>query len=219
MSPRPLTEAAYPSEFFRREDESEDSLFYGEPRLVVHIDEDAIAAIRGYFVGALPPGGVILDLMSSWRSHLPEGLPLRKVVGLGLNATEMSENPQLDEWVVHDLNADPVLPFDDGSFDAVVVTVSIQYLVRPLEVFGEVSRVLRVGASFHVIYSNRMFPTKAVSAWQALDDEGRGRLVASYFTNSGGWDSVRFAEIGPKMEVYADPVYVVSGAKAGSRRR
>ena len=110
---------------------------------MVHIDEHAIAAVGEYFARKLPENGVILDLMSSWRSHLPEGFSTEKLVGLGLNATEMAENPQLDEWYVHDLNADPVLPFEDGSFDAAVVTVSIQYMVKPVEVFSQVNRVLK----------------------------------------------------------------------------
>ena len=173
-------------EFFRREDESDDRLFYTEPRLVVHIDEHAIAAVGEYFARKLPENGVILDLMSSWRSHLPEGFSTEKLVGLGLNATEMAENPQLDEWYVHDLNADPVLPFEDGSFDAAVVTVSIQYMVKPVEVFSQVNRVLKEGATFHVIYSDRAFPTKAVEVWQRLDDAGRARLIALYFSRLRG---------------------------------
>ena len=118
-------------EYFSRDDERPDALFYAEPRLVVHIDEHAIRAIGGYLSETLPAGGVILDLMSSWRSHLP-GRPVReKLVGLGLNRVEMRENPQLDEAVVHDLNANPALPFRDGAFEAAVLTVSVQYLTRP----------------------------------------------------------------------------------------
>ena len=203
-------------EFFRREDESDDRLFYTEPRLVVHIDEHAIAAAGEYFARKLPENGVILDLMSSWRSHLPEGFSTEKLVGLGLNATEMAENPQLDEWYVHDLNADPVLPFEDGSFDAAVVTVSIQYMVKPVEVFSQVNRVLKEGATFHVIYSDRAFPTKAVEVWQRLDDAGRARLIALYFSSSGGWKAVRSISISPKLRSYSDPVYVVSARKSAT---
>lgn len=203
----------YPSNLFRRQDETDDALFYSEPRLLVHIDEHAISAIGQFFDKTLPKDGVILDLMSSWRSHLPEGFPKQKMIGLGLNAVEMNENPQLDESVVHDLNADPVLPFDDGYFDAAVVTVSIQYMVRPLEVFSDVCRVLKAGASFHVIYSNRMFPTKAVAVWQSLDDRQKAQLIASYFVKAGGWDEPIARDISPQMEFYTDPVYVVSARK------
>ena len=204
----------YPPELFRREDESDDGLFYAEPRLVVHIDYPAIGAISAYLGEELPSNGVILDLMSSWRSHLPPDLPFHRVIGIGLNEVEMNENPQLDERIIHDLNANPALPLDDGSLDAAVVTVSIQYITRPVEVFRDVNRVLKTGASFHVIYSNRMFPTKAIAVWQSLDDRRRAQLIASYFQNSGDWDDVRAINITPQMPHYTDPVYVVAATKA-----
>ena len=212
--PSEATVDPYPKGSFRREDETDDGLFYVEPRLVVHIDEQAIEAVAGYFGSVLPPGGVILDLMSSWRSHMPDDLPIGKLVGLGLNAVEMAENPRLDQAVVHDINASPILPFDDSSFDAVVVTVSVQYIVRPVEVFRQVNRVLREGGSLHVVYSNRMFPTKAVAVWKALDDAGRSQLIASYFRHCGGWGPVRTLDIGSRLQPYADPVYVVTASKS-----
>ena len=207
---------SYEPYYFRREDEIDDRWFYREPRLVVHIDEYAISAIRDYFGRVLPHNGVVLDLMSSWRSHLPEGFPKRKLVGLGLNAAEMAENPQLDEHVVHDLNANQVLPFPDATFDAAMVTVSVQYMIRPVEVFREVNRVLSPDASFHVVYSNRMFPTKAVAIWQELDDAGHGKLVASYFANSGGWEKPELLDLSPRLGFYSDPVYVVAAKKESS---
>ena len=206
----------YPPEFFRRMDESDDRLFYTEPRLVTHIDDHAIAAIGRYFSETLPEGGIILDLMSSWRSHLPPGFRAARVVGLGMNDVEMRQNPQLDEYVIHDLNDDPRLPFDDAIFDAAVVTVSIQYMTSPAEVFAEVRRILKDGAYFHVIYSNRMFPTKAVAVWQSLDDRRRGQLIGSYFTSGGGWEDIALYDISPNTGAYSDPVYVVSARKAGA---
>ncbi len=205
----------YPDSFFRRVDEGDDRLFYAEPRLVVHIDDSAIAAIGRYFHQELPSNGVILDLMSSWRSHLPEGLPRSQLVGLGLNAAEMRDNPALDRRLVHDINADPTLPFLDQTFDAVVVTVSVQYMTRPVEVFSEVRRVLRDGGAFHVIFSSRMFPTKAVAVWQRLDSRGRAQLIGTYFQRSGGWDSPAASDISPGPGAVGDPVYVVSAARAG----
>ena len=207
---------AFRPKFFSREDEGDDALFYAEPRLVVHIDEHAIAALGDYFATVLPQNGVILDL-SSWRSHLPEALPIRKLVGLGLNPTEMAENPQLSESVVHDLNSDPELPFEDGSFDAALVTVSIQYMIRPVEVFNQVNRVLRDGAKFHVIYSNRMFSTKAVWIWRALDDVRREQLVSSYFVQSDGWEAIQATDISPKLDFHSDPLYSVAARKMGAR--
>lgn len=203
----------YPPELFRRQDETDDSLFYAEPRLVVHIDYPAIGAISAYLGEELPPDGVILDLMSSWRSHLPPDLPVRRLIGVGLNQVEMSENPQLDESIVHDINADPDLPLEDGTLDAALVTVSIQYITRPVEVFRHVNRILKPDASFHIIYSNRMFPTKAIAVWQSLDDRRRAQLIASYFQNSGGWGDIRAINITPQLSHYSDPVYVVAATK------
>ena len=220
-------QAPYPPELFRRQDESDDRLFYAEPRLVVHIDYPAIGAISAYLSETLPQDAVILDLMSSWRSHMPPDMPVRRLIGLGLNAVELDENPQLTERIVHDINANPTLPLADDSLDAAVVTVSIQYMIKPVEVFAEINRALKPGAAFHVIYSNRMFPTKAVAVWQSLDDRRRAQLIASYFQNSeqnsgqnprqnsGGWDDIRAFNITPQLPHYSDPVYVVAATKSG----
>ena len=194
-------------------DDSDDRLFYAQPRFVVHIDEQAIAAIGEFFQQAIPADSAILDLMSSWRSHFPAGFAKRKLIGLGLNEAEMADNPQLDEWVVHDLNANPILPFQDESFDAVVLTVSVQYLVKPIEVFQQVNRILKAGGPFHVVCSNRMFPTKAVAIWQMLDDRQRVQLVASYFVKAGGWETPQALDLSPRSDSYADPVYVVTARK------
>ena len=216
MQPTPTsktTAEVYPKWAFVREDETDDRFFYVQPRLVVHIDEHAIGATASYFGRVLPRDGVILDLMSSWRSHMPADLPTKQLVGLGLNALEMAENPQLDQAVVQDINADWRLPFGDATFDAAVVTVSIQYIVRPVEVFAEVNRTLKEGARLHVVYSNRMFPTKAVAIWKALDDARRADLIASYFNHAGGWDPPQTQDIGSLREPSADPVHVVAASK------
>jgi SAM-dependent methyltransferase len=201
-----------PKEFFRRLDESDDELFYSSPRLVVHIDDGAIATIAGLYARLLPQGGTILDLMSSWRSHLPAHLRPSRVVGLGLNRAEMEDNPALTDIVVHNLNRDPRLPFADREFDAAVVTVSVQYLTRPVEVFADVGRVLRAGAPFVVALSNRMFPTKAVAIWQHLDDYDRVRLVHRYFLDSRAFENIgvidRSAAAGDSPR---DPIWAVVG--------
>lgn len=199
---------------FRRIDESPDQLFYAFPRFTVHIDEHAIAAVTALYRELLPSGGAILDLMSSWRSHLPEDLPFARVVGLGLNAEEMADNPQLDEYIVHDLNAEPALPFPDASFDAAVVTVSVQYLTRPVDTFREVNRILRAGAPFILTYSNRCFPTKAIAAWLATDDRQHARIIATYFEQSGGWGEVVAADRSPRLGYPTDPLYAVWARKA-----
>ena len=135
----------FPPHLFRRSDESPDADFYRSPRLVTHIDDAAIAAVTGLYRELLPPGGRVLDLMSSWVSHLPADVEYAQVVGLGMNAVELDRNPRLTGRVVHDLNADPVLPFGDAAFDAAVCCVSIDYLTRPAEVVREVGRAQAAG--------------------------------------------------------------------------
>lgn len=199
-----------PARLFRREDMSSDRFFYEVPRFVTHIDDSTIEALTGLYREAVPPASRLLDLMSSWVSHLPPEVEYARVAGLGMNAEELAGNPRLTDSVVHDLNADPSLPYPDGSFDAVLCAVSVQYLTRPVEVFAEVARVLAPGGSFLVTFSHRMFPTKAVEVWRSLGPEDRVRLVASYFGMAGGFDDPIFIDRSPDG---ADPLWCVAGRR------
>jgi SAM-dependent methyltransferase len=203
----PPGDGLFPPEAYAREDESPDGRFYGMPRRVVHIDDGAIAALGRLYTVLLPPGGRLLDLMSSWRTHLPAGFAAREVVGLGLNAEEMADNPQLTAALVHDVNRDPRLPFGDGEFDGAMCAVSIQYVIHPRRLFGEVRRVLRPGAPFVVSFSNRCFPTKAVAVWLGTSDQQHLLLVRSYFEGAGGWTDVKDEDHSPGED--GDPLYAV----------
>ncbi len=198
----------FPEGSFTREDESPDPEFYGEPRLVTHIDDHAIASLGEAYARLLPPDGEYLDLMGSWVSHYPLHFPIRRLVGLGMNADELRRNIQLSTWMVHDLNADPSLPFEDGTFDGVTVCVSVQYLIRPVEVFAEVGRVLKPGCPVIVSYSNRCFPTKAVRIWLALDDTEHARLIAMYMKGAGCFGDAGLYEFPPEVPG-SDPLWVV----------
>ena len=178
-------DTALPSGSFDKEDGSNDLAFYAPPRLVTHIDEVAVEALTGSYRGLLPDDGRILDLMSSWVSHLPADRRYREVVGHGMNAEELAANPRLDRWFVADLNAYPVLPLEDAAFDAALCCVGVQYLQRPFDVFAEVRRVLAPGAPFVVSYANRCFPTKAVAIWRSLDMRGQASLIGLYMERAG----------------------------------
>ena len=130
-------------------------------------------------------GGVLLDLMSSWVSHLPPEVAFTEVIGQGMNAEELRTNPRLSRSFVQDLNRSPILPLEDNTCDAAMCCVGVQYLQRPLEVFAEVLRILRPGAPFIVSFSNRCFPTKAVAIWRSLDTHGHAALVRLYFQRTG----------------------------------
>ena len=210
---RCITGPAFPAEYFSREDESDDGLFYTEPRFVVHIDDLAIAAVGRVFREQIPADSVVLDLMSSWRSHWPAGHPKQRMVGLGMNAEEMADNPDLDDYVVHDLNRNPELPFGEGLFDAVVVTVSVQYLTRPIETFQQVNRVLKPGGVFIVTFSNRMFPTKAVRLWRGASDQGHLDLVGSYMEYAGEFEDITVGLTNPEDRGRGDPLFAVIARK------
>lgn len=208
MAGEPALEWPFTPDHFRRFDEADDAAFYVQPRLVTHIDDAAIAAATRFYASKLPRGGAILDLMSSWVSHLPPDGSYSAVAGLGMNAVELEHNPVLTERVVQDLNRNPRLPWADATFDGAIVTVSVQYLTRPVEVFAEVGRVLRPGAPFIVTFSNRCFPTKAVAIWHHLTDDGHGRLVALYFALSGAFTPCEAFDLSP-APARSDPLFAV----------
>ena len=203
-----------PEEGFRRTDETPDEEFYRTPRLVTHIDEGAIAAVTQLYREEFPRWGEILDLMSSWVSHLPAEVEYRRVIGLGMNEVELRRNERLDSYIVQNLNTNPLLPLGTGEFDGAGICVSIDYLTRPVEVLREVGRVLKVGAPLVVTFSNRCFPTKAVEIWHRLDDAGHMQLVEDYFREAGNFEDVRGLDRSPRR-MFSDPLYAVVGESTG----
>ena len=203
-----------PPEIFARMDDTADADFYRVPRLVAHIDPATMEALGAYYAEVLAEAESVLDLMSSWISHLPppSALPrLSHVAGLGMNEVELATNSRLSEYVVHDLNANPKLPYESASFDAVLNAVSIQYLTRPVEVCAEVARVLRPGGCSVVAMSHRCFPTKAVRAFHVLPREGRLDLVSRYHALAGGFEP---AEAIDRSPAGADPLWIVCARRA-----
>jgi SAM-dependent methyltransferase len=206
--------SSLPEGAFRRFDESPDEDFYLLPRFVTHIDDRAISAVTRLYREFFPPGGKILDLMSSWISHLPPEVRYRRVIGLGMNEAELRRNERLDSYVVQNLNTDPRLPFGDAEFDGCGICVSIDYLTRPVEVLREVGRVLKVGSPTVVTFSNRCFPSKAVNIWHQLDYRGRMNLVERYLREAGDWRNVRGLDRSPRR-LFTDPLYAVIGRSTG----
>jgi SAM-dependent methyltransferase len=206
--------ARYPEESFRRTDETPDEEFYRTPRLVTHIDDHAIAAVTQFYRELFPPDGEILDLMSSWISHLPPEVEYQRVIGLGMNEVELRHNERLDSYVVQNLNTDPRLPFGSGEFDGAGICVSIDYLTRPVEVLREVGRVLKTGAPVAITFSNRCFPTKAVEIWHRLDDTGHMRLVEGYLQEAGNFRDIHSLDRSPRR-LFSDPLYAVVGRSTG----
>lgn len=203
-----MSTETFPPGAFARVDEDDDADFYLPARLVTHIDEQAITALRGFYGETIPPGSAVLDLMSSWVSHLPDDLELGEVIGHGMNQAELAANPRLSRSFVQDLNHETALPLADANCDAALCCVSVQYLQQPVAVFGEVRRVLRPGAPFIVSYSNRCFPTKAVAIWRSLDLNGHASLIHTYMVRAG------FTGISAKVlanGMHGDPLIAVIG--------
>ncbi len=199
-----------PQGAFSKIDTEEDEIFYEPPRLVCHIDEGAIAALTAFYRTILPPGGVLLDLMSSWVSHLPSEIDYAQVIGHGMNATELAANPRLSRWFVQDLNRDTGLPLDTASLDAAMICVSIQYLQQPVAALREVKRVLRPGAPLVISFSNRCFWTKAVAIWRELDDDGHAHLVELYLRHAG-YTRTETHRLAEWVEDVSDPMTAVVG--------
>jgi Methyltransferase domain len=195
---------------FAKLDPEADEIFYEPPRLVCHIDDGAIAALTEFYRKVLPPGGVLLDLMSSWVSHLPPEIGYREVIGHGMNAEELAANPRLDRWFVQNFNRDPVLPLAEDSIDAAMICVSVQYLQRPVALLREAARVLRPDGPLVVSFSNRCFWTKAVAIWRALDDDGHAKLVERYL-HLAGFTAIETFGLAEWVEDVSDPMIAVIG--------
>jgi len=197
-----------PDQFFTRQDESPDTEFYVSPRFCTHIDDATIDNLTQYYREELPASYRLLDLMSSWVSHLPKEVNYQRVAGLGMNAAELAENPQLDEFTVHNLNETLKLPYATHSFDAVTIAVSIQYLAHPFETFVEIGRVLKPGGKCIVSMSHRLFPTKAIYAFHVLPPGDRCRLVSTYLFQTEMFETIETIDRSPPN---ADPLWLIVG--------
>ena len=203
-------EHGLPPDAFTKLDDEDDEIFYQPPRLVCHIDDGAIAALTGFYRKVLPADGVLLDLMSSWVSHLPPEIDYKEVIGHGMNATELAANPRLSRWFIQNLNRDTKLPLKNATLDGAMICVSIQYLQRPVEVLREVARLLRPGAPLIISFSNRCFWTKAVAIWRSLDDEGHVHLVERYLRQAG-FARIETHRLAEWVEDVSDPMFAVVG--------
>lgn len=208
---------------FDRLDDNPDTVFYQMPRMVEHVDAVATGLMGRIYGRLLQRGARVLDLMSSWVSHVPDSMDV-ELWGLGLNEEELAANPRLGDRRLHDLNREPRLPYADASFDAVICANSVEYLVKPLEVFAEVGRVLKPGGRFINVFSDRWFPPKVINLWTEIHPFERMGLVLECLRRTDGFggfhtESVRgyqrpeddkYRNVTPK----ADPVFAVWAAKS-----
>ncbi|CAG8971556.1 hypothetical protein HYALB_00005452 [Hymenoscyphus albidus] len=213
--PSPIT---YPPSAFTRQDETNDSEWYSQQRFVHHIDAKAITTLETYYSTIINPTHHVLDICSSWVSHLSASLKPQFMIGIGMNSLEPARNTHLTKYSVQDLNLNPTLEVEDESIDVVICNLSVDYLVQPIKIFEEMMRVLKVGGTAHMAFSNRYFPTKVIGAWMGMSDAEKRMWVGGYFWASGGWEGVeevvlneghKFLGVGDE-----DPPFVVRGKKA-----
>jgi SAM-dependent methyltransferase len=208
---------------FVRGDPTPDEVFYRQPRMVQHIDRRARSFINRVYRRFVRPGDRVVDLLSSWVSHLDGVEEATGITGLGMNAEELKANRRLHDYLVHDLNRDPHLPWPDASFDVAVCTASLEYLTKPYTVLAEVARVLAPGGRFVVTFSDRWFPPKVVRVWTLLHPFERMGLVLDYFRRTGaftalgteswsGWPRPEDDKYFPRL-LHADPVFAVWGER------
>ena len=206
-----------------KQDPSNDNDFYDAPRFVTHVDAGFIDRLTQLYREKLQPNTRILDLMSSWVSHLPEELELAHVEGHGMNREELAKNPRLDSYFVQNLNHNPKLPLNNEDFDAVLITVSVQYLQYPEAVFAEIYRILKPGGIVIVSFSNRMFFQKAIAIWRDNSETGRVELVKKYFQAISGFSKPEVLIEQPSIPAFlqmlgmagSDPFYAVIATKEG----
>jgi SAM-dependent methyltransferase len=168
-------------------DGGNDREFYDVPRFVTHVDAGFIDRLTSLYRERLSPNTRIVDMMSSWVSHLPDELKFEYVQGHGLNEQELAKNPRFDSYFVQNLNQDLKLPLENESFDTVLNTVSVQYLQYPEAIFAEIYRILKPNGIVIFSFSNRMFYNKAIAAWRDASELDRVELVKGYFNSISGF--------------------------------
>jgi SAM-dependent methyltransferase len=202
-------------------DETDDTLFYDYPRFVTHVDDAFIDQLTNLYRDRLQANTRILDLMSSWVSHLPDEIEFAYVEGHGMNEEELARNPRLNHYFVQNLNQNQLLPLPDDSFDAVLNTASVQYLQYPEAVFAEIYRILKPGGIAIFSFSNRMFYQKAIAAWREGSERDRLQLVGRYFNSIPGFSKpdavVKESSIPSFLQMLgvggSDPFYAVMATK------
>ena len=169
----------------RKWDSSDDQLFYAEPRFVQHLDDAFRARLTQLYRDRIPARAVVLDLMSSWVSHLPDDGIYERVIGHGLNEKELAANKRLDSYWLQNLNLNQEIPLKANSVDAVLIVAGWQYLQYPEAVAAELLRITRPGGQVIVSFSNRMFFTKAPQVWADGSDRDHLTYVAEVLMAQG----------------------------------
>ncbi len=172
----------------RKADNSDDASFYSQPRIVHHLDSAFRRKLTSLYKDRIPKNSIILDLMSSWTSHLPEDILYKKVIGHGLNLEELKQNKRLDSFWVQDLNRNQKLPLEDSSIDTCLMVAAWQYLQEPENIAEEIKRVMKPNGQIIISFSNRAFWQKSPEIWINSNDMERLNYIAAILI-AQGWKS------------------------------
>ena len=166
-------------------DTSDDQIFYQQPRYVHHLSEPFRSRLTSLYSEYLLKHHVILDLMSSWVSHLPTNIRYKKVIGHGLNEAELITNKRLDRFWIQNLNKTQNMPIEDSCIDVGLIVAGWQYLQYPEKVSLELSRIIKPDSFLIISFTNRAFWTKSPNIWTYSSEENRMEYVNSVLTSSG----------------------------------
>ena len=169
-----------------KSDICDDEIFYQQPRFVHHLSDSFRTRLTSLYSEYLLNHHIILDLMSSWVSHLPSNISYKKVIGHGMNEAELSSNERLDRFFVQNLNKKQNMPIEDSSIDVGLIVAGWQYLQYPEKVSLELSRVIKSDSLLIISFTNRAFWTKAPNIWTYSSEEKRIEYVTNVLT-SNGW--------------------------------
>ena len=192
---------------FQTENEEDDRLFYESTRFVDYVDSEASDNISEIYNRFLDSGMKVLDLMSGCASHLPEDRPTIELTGLGLNVEELNKNAALHHRKIHDLNQNPIIPFEDQQFDLVICSLSIEYLTQPKEIFKDIARILKPGAHLIITFSDRWLAQKVTRIWEMLYAFERMGLVTDFFKSTGRFENLSTESVQGYYRPYNDPLY------------
>ena len=169
-----------------KSDICDDEIFYQQPRFVNHLSDSFRTRLTTLYSEYLLNHHIILDLMSSWVSHLPTNIRYKKVIGHGMNQAELSSNERLDSIFVQNLNKKQNMPIEDSSIDVGLIVAGWQYLQYPEKVSLELSRIIKSDSLLIISFTNRAFWTKAPNIWTYSSEEKRIEYVTSVLT-ANGW--------------------------------
>ncbi|MCK5697172.1 MAG: methyltransferase domain-containing protein [Gammaproteobacteria bacterium] len=208
---------------FIRKIEEDDGLFYDAIETTIPVDQVAIEQLQQFYNHCIQNNSIVLDLMAATDSYLPNTLKNIDLTGLGVKEDDLKTNQALNHSILHNINTQPDLPFDDQSFDAVICSFGIEYITQPIKIFEQVARILKPNGVFIVAFSDRFFDKKAIALWDNLHSFERMGLVLEYFRQADQFNDLQCESIRGLVRheddpfinktAFSCPMFILSGKK------